>query len=129
MKIQHIAIWTKDLEALKMFYETYFQALAGRKYINPNTHFESYFLNFSSGARIEIMQMPDILASSKTVDAKYFGYAHIAISVGSKKQVNQSTDLLEKNGVLIVSKPRTTGDGNYESVVMDPDGNKIENTI
>ena len=129
MKIQHIAIWTKNLEALKTFYETYFQALPGTKYINPNTHFESYFLSFSSGARIEIMQIPGILALPTAGDARYSGYAHLAISVGSKTSVNQLTDILERNGLPILSQPRTTGDGYYESVILDPDGNQIEITI
>jgi lactoylglutathione lyase len=129
MKIQHIAIWTKNLEALKAFYETYFQALSGKKYINPNTYFESYFLSFSTGARIEIMQIPGILTSPTARDARHSGYAHLAFSVGSKTRVNQLTDILEKNGIPIQSRPRTTGDGYYESVILDPDGNKIEITV
>jgi lactoylglutathione lyase len=126
MHIEHIAIWTKQLESLKAFYETYFSAKASQKYSNPHTHFESYFLSFANGARLELMQAPDITSDRPT--GKREGYAHLAISVGSREQVDRLTAQLETDGYPITSRPRTTGDGYYESVVLDPDGNPIEIT-
>ena len=127
MHIEHIAIWTHDLETQKSFYETYFSARSGEKYTNPTSHFESYFLTFESGSRIELMQAPDVIEAPDT--SRMVGYAHMAFSVGSKEQVDMLTGQLEANGYRIVSRPRTTGDGYYESVILDPDGNRIEITI
>ncbi|MGE5377745.1 MAG: VOC family protein [Bacteroidota bacterium] len=127
MHIEHVAIWTDQLEVQKTFYENYFSARAGQKYKNPNTHFESYFLTFDSGARLELMQAPDV----KTVQAasRRVGFAHMAFSVGSRERVDRLTGRLEADGYRIAGRPRTTGDGYYESVVLDPDGNQIEITI
>lgn len=129
MKISHVAIWTKNLEVLRAFYESYFQARSGGKYFNPHTRFESYFLQFSSGARLELMKMPGMLASLSKTGSRYIGLAHIAISVGSRGKVDELTKRLEEAGFTILSQPRTTGDGYYESVVLDPDNNQIEITI
>lgn len=129
IKINHIAVWAKNLEAMRTFYETYFQARAGNKYTNPDTRFESYFLHFSSGTRLELMQMPTVLASLHEIGSNYVGYAHIAVSVGSKARVDALTNQLEEAGCYILRKPRKTGDGYYESVVLDPENNKIEITI
>jgi lactoylglutathione lyase len=126
MNIEHIAIWTCQMESIKAFYETYFSAQASPKYSNPHTHFESYFLSFSNGARIEIMQAPDVLADRPAV--KRIGYAHLAFSVESREQVDQLTRRLEADGYEVTSQPRITGDGYYESTVLDPDGNPIELT-
>ncbi len=126
MHIEHIAIWTNQLEAQKAFYETYFSATAGRKYTNPKTHFESYFLTFATGARLELMQIPDLKTSEAT--SRMVGYAHIAFSVGSKEQVDQLTARLGADGYRVIGQPRTTGDGYYESIVLDPDGNQVEIT-
>ncbi len=127
MHIEHVAIWTRQLEALKTFYETYFSAQSGGKYTNPKTRFESYFLTFACGARLELMQAPDVNAAQAA--DRMIGYTHIAFSVGSREQVDRLTGRLEADGYRIASRPRTTGDGYYESVALDPDGNPVEITI
>jgi lactoylglutathione lyase len=127
MKIEHIAVWSPDIEVLKSFYEKYFGAKAGNKYHNPTKKFTSYFLSFNSGARLEIMHLPEI--EEKEQINKKIGLAHFAVSVGSKERVDELTKTLENEGVIIFSQPRTTGDGYYESVILDPDGNQIEITI
>lgn len=129
MKIEHVAIWTKQLEALKNFYCRYFGAKANDKYINNSNGFESYFLSFDSGCRLELMQMDSILESKNNLAYQYVGLIHIAISVGDKVKVISLTEQLKIDGVEILSEPRTTGDGYFESIVMDPDGNRIEITI
>ena len=129
MKIEHIAVWSKDFEGLKAFYEKYFNVTLGNKYTNPNKSYSSYFLTFSSGARLEIMHMPSIPRSLDSTDAQFTGYIHIAISTGSEKQVDQLTAQLRADGYKIMDGPRHTGDGYYESVVLDPDGNRIEITV
>ena len=128
MRIEHIAIWTKDLERLKIFYETYFDATSNSLYNNPEKKFTSYFLTFDSGARLEIMQRPDIQSSPKLSETEYFGYAHLAISVGSEEKVDSLTQKLRNDEYPILDGPRQTGDGYYESVISDPDGNRIEIT-
>ncbi len=127
MKVAHIAIWTNDLEAMKAFYLQYFELTANEKYYNPSKKFSSYFLSFKSGARIELMHRPDIATFMEAADSK-LGLAHFAISVGTKDKVNQLTKLLSENGHPIIGEPRTTGDGYYESVVADIEGNLIEIT-
>ena len=129
MKIEHIAIWAKDIEKLKSFYENYFQVSVGLKYFNAKKNFESYFLNFDSGCRLEIMQMPGIPESKNDALQQFTGIIHFAISVDSKEIVNMLTERLRHDGYEIVGEPRTTGDGYYESVVLDPEGNRIEITI
>jgi len=127
MRIEHLAIWVKDLEKMKRFYTKYFQMKCGSKYINENKMFSSYFLSFDSGARIEIMYRPDI--SEQNADkGKVNGITHFAISVGNKEKVNQLTELFRSDGFEIIGEPRTTGDGYYESVILDPEGNSIEIT-
>jgi lactoylglutathione lyase len=129
MRIEHVAIWTKNLEELRSFYETYFDAKPGEKYINSSKQFESYFLSFSSGARLELMYTPSIPNSIKSVEAQFTGYIHIAFSVGAKERVDALTASLRAGGYHVVDGPRYTGDGYYESSVLDPDGNRIEITI
>jgi lactoylglutathione lyase len=129
MYIRHVAIWSKDIDKLRAFYEAYFGAKAGKRYINPAKQFESYFLSFASGALLELMQKPELLESSGDGDKQIAGYSHLAISVGSKKEVDLLTARLEKDGFQIISEPRQTGDGYYESCVLDPDGNRVEITI
>ncbi|MDX9954332.1 MAG: VOC family protein [Anaerolineae bacterium] len=126
MHIEHIAIWTQHLEALKAFYETCFSAQSSPKYTNPTTGFQSYFLTFAAGARLELMQAPDVAPAPP--GARNAGYAHIALVVGSWEQVDHLTHRLEAAGYRIAGQPRTTGDGYYESVILDPDGNRIEIT-
>lgn len=127
MRIEHVAIWTRDIERLREFYERHFGAKAGPKYVNPARRFESYFLSFASGARLEIMQMPSVSAR-QDISRPPCGYAHLAISVGSEAEVDRLTDRLRAGGCRVLSNPRRTGDGCYESVVADPDGNPIEIT-
>lgn len=129
VKIEHVAIWTKKLERLKGFYETYFQGKAGHKYVNASNQFESYFLTFSSGARLELMRLPTIAESLDDKLTQFTGYTHLAFSVGSKEQVDTLTAVLQKDGYRIVDGPRFTGDGYYESCVLDPDGNRVEITV
>lgn len=127
MKIDHIAIWVRDLEKSKGFYTQYFHMKCSEKYLNAKKGFSSYFLSFEEGARIEIMHRDDIQKSHKNA-ALIFGFTHLAISVGSKEKVDELTEQLRGNGYQISGEPRTTGDGYYESVVLDPEGNAVEIT-
>jgi len=127
MKIEHLAIWVEDLEKMKKFYTKYFDMKGGDIYINENKKFSSYFLSFESGARIEIMYRPDISEQNGNKGI-INGLTHFAISVGNKEKVNQLTELFRSDGFEIIGEPRTTGDGYYESVILDPEGNSIEIT-
>lgn len=129
VRIEHAAIWTHDLERLRHFYETYFGGTANAKYVNPRKQFESYFLTFADGARLELMQRPDVPSSLNDADRQFTGYIHLAFSIGSREAVDALTDRLRAEGYRILDGPRTTGDGYYESSVLDPDGNRIEITI
>ncbi len=129
VRVEHVAIWTPDLERLKEFYRTYFQARPSAKYVNPAKQFESYFLTFSSGARLELMRRADVHECSVPLERLVAGYAHVAISVGSPERVDALTTRLEADGYRVVDGPRRTGDGYYESSVLDPDGNRIEITV
>jgi lactoylglutathione lyase len=128
MKLEHMAIWTGDLERLRTFYEKYFGATATAKYVNSTKRFESYFLSFPEGARLEVMYSPHILEHSQG-NHLLAGYAHIAFSVGSREQVDTLTGQLQNDGYRLLDGPRMTGDGYYESSFFDPDGNRIEITI
>jgi len=123
MFIDHIAIWTENLENEKDFFLKYFECKANEKYINPVKQFSSYFIKFNNGARIELMQRADI-RNGRAEDT--LGIAHIALNVGSREKVEYLTEIFEKDGVTVVSKPRVTGDGYYESVILDPENNVIE---
>jgi lactoylglutathione lyase len=129
MKIEHIAIWTKDLVRLKNFYSKYFEVQSFSHYLNEKNQFESYFLTFESGARLELMKRPDIEDLEGSSEQEYSGYAHLAMSTGSEKRVDDLTKKLTDDGYKILAGPRRTGDGNYESVALDPDGNRIEITV
>lgn len=128
MKIGHIAIWSRDIEKLRRFYVDYFGGTAGDKYINRQKQFESYFITFESGARLELMQTPTISERFNNGSNQYIGLAHMAFSVGSKKVVDELTKTLRNANCTITSEPRTTGDGYYESCVLDPEGNLVEIT-
>jgi len=119
MTIEHVAIWTRDLERLSGFYETYFGAAAGPSYLNPATRFESIFLSFPSGARLELMRAPGLADSTAGDDERLVGYAHLAFCVG----------WLREDGYRVLDGPRRTGDGYYESTVLDCDSNRIEITV
>lgn len=128
MKIEHIALWTKDLELMRTFYQRFFDMRCGEKYENPEKGFSSYFLSFGSGARIEIMNRKDI-SDQVRKNGITAGLAHFSISVGSKNKVDQLTEIIRANGFEVFGEPRTTGDGYYESVVIDPEGNHIEISV
>jgi len=129
MRISHLAIWTKDLEGLREFYVKYFGGKNNDKYVNPAKHFESYFVSFEDGTNLEIMRSSAIIDKDHETSAVLQGYAHMAFSVGSKEMVDQLTKQLEEDGYTIVSRPRTTGDGYYESCILDPDENPVEITV
>jgi lactoylglutathione lyase len=128
MKIEHIAIWVDDLEKMSDFYSAYFGFNSSEKYTNEKKGFASYFLSFGEGkTRLELMNRKNITdGPSKRGLAK--GMAHFAISVGSKEAVNTLTEKLRNDHYTIESEPRTTGDGYYESVISDPEGNLVEIT-
>ncbi len=127
MNISHIAIWSNNPERLRDFYCNYFGASSGERYHNPAKQFHSYFLTFDSGCQLEIMFKPDLLQRESDPQLT-LGYTHLAISVGSKALVDQLTEQLRKENYRILGEPRFTGDGCYESVVADPDGNPVEIT-
>ncbi len=126
MKIEHVAIWVNDLVGMRDFYKQYFNGEENSLYHNPKKHFKSYFITFEGGARLELMKRVGIEDITQT---ETIGYAHIAFSVGSKEKVNELTNTLREAGYAVLNGPRTTGDGYYESVVSDPEGNQIEITI
>jgi len=129
MTLEHVAIWTNNLEALKDYYIKYFQAVCNNKYSNNKKGFESYFLSFESGARLEIMNMPGIPANlNDTVNAQHQGIIHLAFGVSSMEKVDAKAKELQQDGFIILSGPRTTGDGYYEFETLDPDNNRLEVT-
>lgn len=127
MKIEHIAMYVQDLEKTRDFFVKYFAAKSNAMYHNPNTDFKSYFLSFDDGARLEIMQKPGVEA--QTENQMRTGFIHMAISVGSKEQVDKLTETLKQDGYMVTNGPRTTGDGYYESCVVAVEGNLIEITV
>ena len=129
MKIEHLAMWVHDLEGMKAFYQTYFGGTAGDRYHNPRKGFTSYFLSFSDGCRLELMHKAGISAPTPDATFPHPGLIHFAVSVGSREEVDALTERLRADGYEIMGEPRTTGDGYYESVVLDPEGNQIEITI
>lgn len=152
MKIEHIAIWVKDIGKVCEFYRKYFGGNIHPLYHNPKKQFTSRFVTFEDGARLEVMNNPNVgtLTKSKSdmlmldhdgvqapprdtrhrmFHVEHFGIAHLSFSVGSKEKVDLLTKEMSEDGVAIVGEPRTTGDGYYESVVLDPEGNRIEITI
>lgn len=124
MKINHVAMYVQDLEKSKEFYIKYFGAKSNGKYLNSKTGLETYFLSFDDGTRLEIMKHPNCLDSLK--DLYQLGFIHLAFSVGSKENVDSLTLKLKNDGFKIVSNPRTTGDGYYESCILDLEDNLIE---
>ena len=127
MKIDHVAMYVKDLENTKSFFEKYFGAISNDGYHNKNTNFRSYFLSFENGSRLEIMNKPDMDDKEKSVART--GFIHIAFSVGSKEKVDELTSQLKADGYEVLSSPRTTGDGYYESCIIDLENNQIEITV
>lgn len=129
MKIEHLAVWTQDLEKMKTFYELYFGAKSNEKYINAKKKFQSYFLSFDDGPRLELMYKLEMAKKLTDWDHESFGLAHFAVSVGSEQRVDELTEKLRKDGYQIVGEARWTGDGYYESVVLDPENNRVEITV
>ena len=127
MKIDHVALWTDRLEEMKDFYVRHFQGVAGLRYTNPAKGFSSYFVQFQSGARLELMTQESGLPGK--ADRHGIGYAHMAIAVGCEAAVRRKTEELRAAQVPVVGEARWTGDGCFESVVSDPDGNRLEITI
>lgn len=159
MKIEHVAIWVKDIDKICEFYRKYFGGVVHPIYHNPAKQFTSRFVTFESGARLEVMHRPDIDANVGTVTSlqsythrsanekmraffrfltsavfhvehsEHLGFAHLSFSVGSKEEVDRLTRQMSDDGIQVIGEPRTTGDGYYESVVLDPEGNRIEITV
>lgn len=125
MRIEHMAVWSPDIEVLRGFYERWFGATSSARYENPSKGFASHFLSFEGGPRLELMQRGDI---TEPAGPNTLGYAHLAIALGSDEAVDRQTAAMRAAGVPVVDGPRRTGDGYYESVVVDPDGNRIELT-
>jgi len=127
MIIDHVAVWTNQLEILKDYYVKYFNGTANVKYLNKERHFESYFVKFDSGTRLELMQMPGIPENlGDTVDKQYLGYIHLAFGMKDMNMVNEKFSELKYAGFRILRGPRKTGDGYYEFETLDPDNNRIE---
>ena len=127
MRIEHIAMYVSDLEKTRAFFIQYFDAVSNDLYHNKTTGFRSYFLSFADGARLEIMNKPNMENMSKGIART--GFVHVAFSVGSKEKVDSLTAQLKADGYTVISGPRTTGDGYYESCIFDIDGNQIEITV
>ena len=131
MKIEHIAIWVQDIDKICEFYRKYFGGVVHPIYHNPAKQFTSRFVTFESGARLEVMHRPDVGTEElfHVEHSEHLGFAHISFSVGSKEEVDRLTQQMSDDGIQVVGQPRTTGDGYYESVVLDPEGNRVEITI
>lgn len=126
MRIGHIALWTRKLEELKVFYTTYFGGQCGSKYTNAAKGFESYFIRFEGETALELMRSTRI---TDRAEGEQTGYCHISFSVGSRERVGELTERLRSDGYPVRSEPRTTGDGFFESAIADPDGNTVEITV
>ena len=127
MKIEHIAMYVNDLDAAKDFFVKYLDGKSNDGYHNTKTDFRSYFISFDDGARLEIMNKPGMVDADKHLNRT--GLIHIAFSVGSKERVDELTGRLKADGYDVVSGPRVTGDGYYESCIVAIEGNQIELTI
>ena len=127
MKIEHIAMYVNDLESARSFFVKYLSGKSNDGYYNKSTDFRSYFISFDDGARLEIMKKPAMVDAEKAINRT--GYAHVAFSVGSKEKVDELTARLKADGYEVISGPRTTGDGYYESCIISIEGNQIEITV
>lgn len=126
MKIDHVAFWVEDLEKMKTFYLTYFDTSCGERYVNPVKKFYSYFITFNDGgSRIELMYRADIAATNEK-RGFITGIAHLAITVGDRQRVNDMIAHFRAHGYEVIGEPRVSGDGYYEGVILDPEGNVIE---
>lgn len=127
MKIEHIALYVNDLEKARDFFVQYLDGTSNNGYHNPKTDFRSYFISFEDGARLELMNKPEMSDDEKKLNRT--GYAHVAFSLGSKEKVDSLTATLKAYGYEVISGPRTTGDGYYESCIVAVEGNQIEITV
>ena len=127
MRIEHIAMYVNDLDAAKDFFVTFLGGVSNTGYYNEKTGFKSYFISFEDGARLEIMNKSNMIDDPKMLNRT--GYAHIAFSVGSKEKVNEVTEKAREAGFEVISGPRTTGDGYYESCIVAIENNQIEITV
>lgn len=127
MKIEHIAMYVTDPERARDFFVKYLGGVSNNGYHNVKTDFRSFFISFEDGARLEIMTKPEIIDDEKPLNRT--GYAHIAFSAGSKEKVDELTDKLKADGYEVISGPRTTGDGYYESCIVGIEGNQVEITV
>ncbi len=127
MKIEHIAIYVNELESARTFFVKYLNAVSNEGYHNKATGFRSYFLSFGGETRLELMNKPIMTDDKKALNRT--GFIHIAFSVGSKERVNELTEILKIDGYNVISGPRTTGDGYYESCVVGIEDNQIEITV
>jgi lactoylglutathione lyase len=129
MIIEHIAIWTNQLEEMRDYYVRFFGGKPNEKYTNPTTGFESFFLTFESGARLELMRKPRLPDNQNdTIEAQHLGIIHIAFALQTKAEVDAKAGELQSAGYRILRAPRTTGDGYYEFETLDPDNNRLEVT-
>jgi lactoylglutathione lyase len=124
-RIEHVALWVRDIDAVAAFYARWFGARIGERYENPRKGFASRFLEFSDGARLEVMARADIGTRNA---GEQLGLAHVAIVVGDEAAVDALAARFSAAGVELLDGPRRTGDGYYECVVCDPEGNRIEVT-
>jgi lactoylglutathione lyase len=125
VQIEHVGIWVRDLERMRQFYLASLGARSSERYENPRTDFRSYFISFGNGARIELMSRPVGQTEGRS-EPSAFGYAHVALRLGSQAAVEEMVIHLETQGGVVLSRPRVTGDGYYEAAVEDPEGNRIE---
>lgn len=129
MTLEHVAIWTSRLESLRAYYEYYFDGKANEKYTNESTGFQSYFIRFAGGARLELMYRPDLPANLNDVAGRqHLGLIHMAFGVDTMAEVDEKAKQLADGGFTILRGPRKTGDGYYEFETLDPDNNRLEVT-
>ncbi len=129
MKLEHVAIWTNQLEALKNFYVKYFDGVPDKKYINHKCGFSSYFITFNEGARLEIMQMSKVPENKNdTIHQQHLGIIHLAFGLETPAAVDRKAEEFKRAGFTIIKGPRKTGDGYYEFGTLDPDNNRLEIT-
>jgi lactoylglutathione lyase len=128
MHIEHVAVWCQDLELMRDFYQNYFAGITNDQYSNARG-FHSYFLTFSSGSRLELMQWQEVSESKNDAQHQFIGLGHLAFALGNRAAVDALTRRLQQDGYTLLSGPRTTGDGYYESCFLDPELNRIELTI
>lgn len=126
MEINHIAIFVKDLDTVKSFFERYFMAKSNNQYHNPRTGLKTFFLSFEGKCSLELMYRPDVV---EMIESTHLGYAHLAFSVGDKNDVDKLTKKLSNEGYKVLNGPRVTGDGFYESCVLGPENIVIEITM